>query len=330
MRWLTTRTKGSVLNPHESIRITSDPDDPPITVLEALKTKHPTLHPPHSSTLIHADDLPEMENVEITNTHIQIIAKRIQGSAGPGGCDASHWQDILCKFGFQSRKLCDSIANLTRLLANSTVPWTQLQALFSNRLIALDKSPGIRPIGIGETLRRIISKSTCLVTKQDATTACGTQQLCAGLKCGIEGAIHTASDLFHTHEGDWGILMVDAKNAFNSINRLSLLWNRRILWPRASMYLFNTHRGWSPLIIRNCAETLYSTVQGDPISMFAYAIATLPLINELENHSHVTQLWYADDSSALGKTTSLLHWFVNLLKLGPRYAISQNHQSVSW
>ena len=55
-----------------------------------------------------------------------------------------------------------------------------------------------------------------LVTKDDAGSVCGSKQLCAGLKCGIEGAIHTATDLFHSHN-DWGMLMMDARNAFNSI-----------------------------------------------------------------------------------------------------------------
>ena len=56
--------------------------------------------------------------------------------------------------------------------------------------------------------------------------------------------------------------------------------------------------------------------------MFSYAIATLPLINELEDHPNITQLWYADDSTALGSIISLLTWFENLLNVGPRYGYS--------
>ena len=36
-----------------------------------------------------------------------------------------------------------------------------------------------------------------------------------------------------------------------------------------------------------------------PLSMFIYAIATMPLIQELESTTSVTQLWYANDSAAL-------------------------------
>ena len=38
------------------------------------------------------------------------------------------------------------VAGLAHSLVNSVVEW-------SNHLIALDKSPGIRPIGVGESLR---------------------------------------------------------------------------------------------------------------------------------------------------------------------------------
>ena len=64
-----------------------------------------------------------------------------------------------------------------------------------------------------------------MLTRDDAESVCGVSQLCAGLQSGIEGAIHTARDMFS--DDDTGMLVMDAKNAFNSINRLSLLWNVR-------------------------------------------------------------------------------------------------------
>ena len=78
----------------------------------------------------------------------------------------------------------------------------------SNRLFALDKFPGVRPVGIGETLRRIIGKIVCTVTRLDLAMQCGTDQLCAGIKCGIEGAVHAMCSLFSEHQSHsgWGSL----------------------------------------------------------------------------------------------------------------------------
>ena len=75
----------------------------------------------------------------------------------------------------------------------------------ASRLIALDKCPGDRPIGIGETLHRMIGKAVCLATRLDAALVCGSDQLCAGLQAGIEEAIHGMNQLFSAHQdqGQW-------------------------------------------------------------------------------------------------------------------------------
>ena len=311
MRWLTSRSKGHLLTPTDTNSVTINGDTQSVPVIDALRVKHPSSHPPHSSTLLPPPSpLPLFEDLDVTGTHIALIACRIQESAGPGGCDSSHWQNILLRYSPHSRRLCDSVVSLTRSLANTITDWSSIQALLANRLIALDKSPGVRPIGIGESLRRLIGKVVCFLTRDDAEAACGVSQLCAGLKCGAEGAVHVACDLFESSDDSHGTLVMDAENAFNSINRIALLWNIRILWPRASRFIFNTYRGWSPLVIKGYDEGLHScegVVQGDPLSMFIYALATLPLIDQLQSDPSVTQLWYAVTPQQLA--VSLLSFF---------------------
>lgn len=79
--------------------------------------------------------------------------------------------------------------------------------------------------------------------------------------------------------------MIDASNAFNSINPQAVLWNTRIIWPTCSIFIFNTYKGWSPLVGTDSKEYLYSkegVTQGDPLSMFVYTVATLPLIEHIQ------------------------------------------------
>jgi hypothetical protein len=96
----------------------------------------------------------------------------------------------------------------------------------AGRLLALDKCPGIRPIGIGETWRRAIAKCILKVAGKDAKETCGIDQLCAGLESGIEGAIHAMNHMWELHsmEEEWGFLLIDASNAFNEQNRTQMLW----------------------------------------------------------------------------------------------------------
>ena len=58
-------------------------------------------------------------------------------------------------------------------------------------LVALDKSPGVCPLGIGETIRRYLAKLVMRAAGDQVKTACGNLQLCAGLEAGIEVTTHT-------------------------------------------------------------------------------------------------------------------------------------------
>ena len=84
-----------------------------------------------------------------------------------------------------------------------------------------------------------------MVTCSDLEEVCGIDRLCSGLRSGLEGAIHAVRELFDEHcNSGWGLLLVDATNAFNSVNRVAALWNARVLWLCCSRFLFNTYRGY--------------------------------------------------------------------------------------
>ena len=214
---------------------------------------------------------------------------------------------------FESERLRDAVARLTRVVANSPMPWEVLRALLSSRLIALDKCPGVRPIGIGECLRRVMAKAVMVVAGRDVQEVCGSDQLCSGLEAGIEAAVLAMNDLFDEQKGSgWGVLLVDASNAFNSLNRKAALWNARHLWPRGCRFLYNTYRGYPALLISGCSTLLFSregVTQGDPLSMAFYALSVLPLIRSLKNTERWIQAWYADDANCGGFLRNVLTWF---------------------
>ena len=190
-------------------------------------------------------------------------------------------------------------------------------------MIALDKCPGIRPIGVGETSTRIISKAILSVIKLDVLEAAGTLQLCAGQEAGSEAAVHAMRHIFEDAESE-AVLLVDASNAFNSMNRNAALHNIHYLCPPLAVILTNTYREDVQLFIDG--ETLHScegTTQGDPLAMAMYAIGILPLVHQLQS-DNTKQTWFADDAAAGGRVHHLHHWWSKLCDVGPSYGYFAN------
>ena len=72
------------------------------------------------------------------------------------------------------------------------------------------------------------------------------------------------------------------------------------------------------------------TTQGDPLAMAMYALTVTPLICSLhQSQPDVSQVWYADDATAAGQLSPLLHWWKHLLKYGPMYGYFPNAAKTS-
>ena len=105
--------------------------------------------------------------------------------------------------------------------------------MMSSWLIALDKHPWVRTVGVGEIWKRLIAKFLLRVTGQEAKDACGTYQIADGIESGIEGGIHYMHLLWaqHPQEEDWRFLLINRRNYFNKENRKAMLLDFRHEWP---------------------------------------------------------------------------------------------------
>ena len=129
---------------------------------------------------------------------------------GPSGADAHCW-----------RRLCTTFHSgcvlLWLCLPNAFVPLlcllTFLFPLYlACRLIAWDKKPVVRPIGV-----------------------------CARQMAGVEAAVHSVRKLFASDDCDT-VLLVDTSDAFNSLNRIVALHNVRQLCPPFAPISINIYR----------------------------------------------------------------------------------------
>lgn len=299
----------------------------------------------------------------ISGHTIRQAALRTKGSGGVSGGDADHWRRQLTAFGTASARLCDALSSLTIRVCTEYVDPDGLEAFIANRLVALTKANGgTRPIGIGEIPRRIAGKAVMWVLKADITEAAGSTQLCAGQPGGCEAIIHAMNELFG-HPGTEGLLLVDADNAFNSLNRATALRNIRFVCPKLSIILINFYRSPARLYLSDGSFLLSKegTTQGCNLGMAMYALATIPLIRRLfetpdppdppdppetpsedseelslqlhfsqDDRAHKgddaqgVQAWYADDAQCIGLLKALRKWWDKLLEVGPLFGYHPN------
>ena len=135
----------------------------------------------------------------------------------------------------------------------------------------------------------------------------GCVHLCGGQISGIEAAVHAVKLAFDSDESE-AALLVDATNVFNSLNRQVALHNIRSLCPTIATVLVNTYRRPTELLVDG--DTLFSqegTRHGDPLAIPLYGLAITPLIRKLEGQ--YKQVWYADNSAAIGKIDPLREWW---------------------
>ena len=115
--------------------------------------------------------------------------KNTRGAAGPSGIDSEGRQRFLCSKSFKttSDELCETIAIMVRKMATSEIPFAHLSMFVASRLIPLDKNPGIRPIGVGEVLRRIAGKALTIDIPAQARHRRGycPLQACGGITGGV-------------------------------------------------------------------------------------------------------------------------------------------------
>ena len=148
--------------------------------------------------------------------------------------------------------------------------------------------------------------------------AAGPLQVCAGHLSGCEAAVHAIRQVFEAPDTD-AVILVDASNAYNSLNRQAALRIIHQLCPALSKVLTNTYREDVQLFIDE--ELLLSqegTTQGDPLAMVMYAIAITPLIHRLEDRVN-KQVWFADDATARGNLARLKTWWDRISEIGPDY-----------
>ena len=253
-----------------------------------------------------------------TPSQIRKAIQSIQGSGGISQIDAKAYRRIINNktFKTEGNKIVNALAEATNKIAYKYAEEETTMPLRALRMIAIKKPDGsLRPIGIGEIPRRIITKVIAWEIKNDVKEATGSIQ-CQGLTGACEAAIEAMNEMYA--EGK-SILVLDAEGAFNNLNRGRMLKNVHRQLPEAYQAIRNLYENPTPAYHgEHKLQIEEGTIQGCALSTAIYDIGISPLVKEMQEEG-IQQIWMVDDLGVAGNAETLKNWFKTLRKRGPTY-----------
>ena len=130
------------------------------------------------------------------------------------------------------------------LLATGQAPSSIFPHLCSATLLACGKKNGLRPIAVGEVLRRLISKSLATATRHDAFNSLAPLQLGVCVRGGCEAIIHSVSHLtrLQLHLSSGGFFYWTSATPLTASTASPCLGSFGGAFPLC-------HHGWSPVLL---------------------------------------------------------------------------------
>ena len=282
------------------------------STLSLLKEKHPD----HPTPEVFPED---PNSVPLVGT-VEEIQKAIfsfpAGSAG--GLDAFRPQILKELSNIQSSVFADSflnsLTNVCNLMLAGKIPADVCPLIYGASLTALNKKTGgIRPIAVGNTLRRLTGKVACFKIAQSLGVRLQPKQLGFAVKGGVEAGAHAARKYFNfSHDQIKVFLKVDFLNAFNMIRRDKLLQQVSSKLPELFPFINQCYR--EPSLLFHGTNQLLSkrgVQQGDPLGPALFCSIIQPIVESLDAELNV---WFLDDASIADTPSKVLNNFQKIIR----------------
>lgn len=292
--------------------------------LSKLRSKHPL---PSRQLSFPTPPSDEDEHLLVTPGNIKKAIKSFAcGSAsGPDGFRPQFFKDIISiSAGKEGADALSAITDLSNFMLAGKVNDVVCKFLYGASLCALNKKDGgIRPIAIGLSIRRLVSKLACCHANEVIGEYFSGKQVGFGVKQGCEAAIHaTRSYVSNPLNESKVCLKVDYRNAFNSSERDVMLNEVKMRTPLLFKYFWQSYS--RPSVLSYNSNFISSSVgaqQGDPSGPFLFSLSIQPIIDELKSDLNV---WYLDDGTVCDEPAVVLSDFMNLIRLSKDIGLEVN------
>ena len=251
----------------------------------AMREKHPIAQEaPNLSDLAvpGRGQVPELDSI-LVNKMLKTFSR---GTApGPTGLRAQHLKDaVRSPHGDEA---LEQITTLCKLLARGDAPELLAQHIAGASLLALQKpGGGVRPIAIGDVLRRLVAKCFCKIYEEEAKTYLWPKQIGVAAPLGAEVGSQTVRQWCERNQTSEGklIFVADFENAFNTIDRGMFLREVRHRMPGLARWVEWCYRRPTNLYFDGVViRSEVGVQQGDPLGPLLFALALQPVLVEVGN-----------------------------------------------
>ena len=248
---------------------------------------------------------------------------------GPSGLRVQHLRDA-CSPGTIGT-LHQHLAAVVALLANGQACEAVAPVLCGAHLVAVPKPKGgVRPIAIGELLRRLTGKCLMSQLHTSARQHFFPAQVGVAVSGGAEAAVHAVRAWLdrHSHSQNKVLLKLDFENAFNTISRDHVLSAVRSHFPALARWTAWCYGTASSLQFgTTILQSACGVQQGDPLGPLLFAAALQPLAEELRSGPLDLATFYLDDGVIAGDidavSAALSHTQARCAELGLRLNLAK-------
>ena len=297
---------------------------PTADVYEILKTKHPPDRDDSHYPAAPADDDPTAATVMTTEV-LRAITTFPHGSAGGlDGLRPQDLQDMVSESaGGAATRLLENLATLLTTMLRGGVSPEVCPLLYGASLTALRKpDSGIRPIAVGNVLRRLAGKIVSHRVMEEMGTLVRPAQLGYGTRGGCEAAVHATRAFLEEEEETQVLLKMDFRNAFNTIHRDAMLHAVRTHLPDYfrfvwQMYRLPTQLSFGEYVLHSAA----GVQQGDPLAPLLFCLVTREVTRTMTSPLNV---WYLDDGTVGGSLEEVERDLRRVMEMGESVGLELN------
>jgi len=268
------------------------------STLNSLQSKHPTGRP----TIIMPNNF---ESLSATKEDlVQVIFNFSNGSsAGPSGFSPDMIKQLSGKKNQFNESFSTALLKIVNIILSGNIPSSVSKFFSGATLIALIKpDQGVRPIAIGEVIRRVCGKVAMRSIKGNLGLIFGDLQFGVNVSNGCESIVHSLnsqleSGIFHNNV----LLKTDWSNAFNTIDRSSLFDLVRNVAPSISKFVESCYLNNPELFyFDHTIQSVNGVQQGDPLSPFLFCLIQQNIIKSVQDQFNlIYNKWYMDDGNMI-------------------------------